>query len=249
VSAPTKTAFALTRTAVAEIRSADHVVEHERADRHNLASAINNPISVAHVGEEQVRLPHHWWPPPGLAYCALVGLGNTQLHPDSQIPGQSIALVRGLRIEDPYRLSVIPQLIPVSSGETHATNVAGPGWADRSHMPPRNKIEFLARRFRKGASGTFHDQGLEGASHHAVIPNVNMVDHLRVVWPRLSIDEKKLFDVASFGAFKDAVSIPGRVETTPVRYCFLDYQLLAIRPGLAPGWLAAHCAGGATTWC
>src|SRR6266568_4830042 len=29
---------------------------------------------------------------------------------------------------------------------------------------------------RKGASGTFHDQGLESASHHAVIPNVNMVD-------------------------------------------------------------------------
>ena len=26
---------------------------------------------------------------------------------------------------------------------------------------------------RKGASGTFYDKGLEGASHHAVIPNVN----------------------------------------------------------------------------
>ena len=48
---------------------------------------------------------------------------------------------------------------------------------------------------RKGASGSFHDKGLEGASHHAVIPNVNMVDNLREVWPRLSIDEKKLFDV------------------------------------------------------
>src|SRR6266700_2382118 len=48
---------------------------------------------------------------------------------------------------------------------------------------------------RKGASGSFHDRGLEGASHHAVIPNVNMVDHLREVWPRLSMDEKRLFDV------------------------------------------------------
>ncbi len=47
--------------------------------------------------------------------------------------------------------------------------------------------------FRKGASGSFHGKGLEGASHHAVIPNVNTVDNL--VWPRLSIDEKKLFDV------------------------------------------------------
>ena len=48
---------------------------------------------------------------------------------------------------------------------------------------------------RKGASGSFYDKGLEGASHHAVIPNVNTVDDLREVWPRLSIDEKKLFDV------------------------------------------------------
>jgi DNA topoisomerase-3 len=48
---------------------------------------------------------------------------------------------------------------------------------------------------RKGASGTFYDKGLEGASHHAVIPNVNTIDILREVWPRLSSDEKKLFDV------------------------------------------------------
>jgi len=48
---------------------------------------------------------------------------------------------------------------------------------------------------RKGASGTFYETGLEGASHHAVIPNVNTIDKLREVWPRLSSDEKKLFDV------------------------------------------------------
>ncbi len=48
---------------------------------------------------------------------------------------------------------------------------------------------------RKGAHGSFHDKGLEGASHHAVIPNVNTVYNLREVWPRLSMDEKKLFDV------------------------------------------------------
>src|SRR5437762_8164591 len=48
---------------------------------------------------------------------------------------------------------------------------------------------------RKGATGTFYDKGLAGASHHAVIPNVNTVDDLRAIWTRLSIDEKKLFDV------------------------------------------------------
>jgi DNA topoisomerase-3 len=48
---------------------------------------------------------------------------------------------------------------------------------------------------RKGANGTFHDKGLEGASHHAIIPNVNTIDNLREVWTHLSTDEKKLFDV------------------------------------------------------
>ena len=48
---------------------------------------------------------------------------------------------------------------------------------------------------RRGASGVFHDKGLAGASHHAVIPNVNTVERLREVWPRLSADERKLFDV------------------------------------------------------
>jgi DNA topoisomerase III len=48
---------------------------------------------------------------------------------------------------------------------------------------------------RRGASGTFHDKGLAGASHHAVIPNVNTVDTLREVWPRLSSNERRLFDV------------------------------------------------------
>src|ERR1700678_4416341 len=48
---------------------------------------------------------------------------------------------------------------------------------------------------RRGASGGFHDKGLHGASQHAVIPNVNTVDKLREIWPRLSLDEKELFDV------------------------------------------------------
>jgi DNA topoisomerase-3 len=48
---------------------------------------------------------------------------------------------------------------------------------------------------RKGASGAFYDKRLEGASHHAVIPNVNMIEKLQKVWSRLSSDEKKLFDV------------------------------------------------------
>ncbi len=48
---------------------------------------------------------------------------------------------------------------------------------------------------RRGASGSFNDRGLEGASHHAVIPNVNTIGDLPAIWPRLSPDERRLFDV------------------------------------------------------
>jgi len=48
---------------------------------------------------------------------------------------------------------------------------------------------------RRGASGAFHDKGLDGASHHAVIPNVNTVEALAEIWPRLSAEERRLFDV------------------------------------------------------
>ncbi len=48
---------------------------------------------------------------------------------------------------------------------------------------------------RRGASGCFSDKGLLGASHHAVIPNRNTIGTLREVWPRLSADERRLFDV------------------------------------------------------
>ena len=50
---------------------------------------------------------------------------------------------------------------------------------------------------RKGRHGAFHDKGLEGASHHAVVPNVNTIDELREIWPRLTPDEKKLFDAVA----------------------------------------------------
>ena len=50
---------------------------------------------------------------------------------------------------------------------------------------------------RRGAGSPFSDQGLAGASHHAVIPNVNTADSLREIWPRLSTDERRLFDVVA----------------------------------------------------
>ena len=92
---------------------------------------------------------------------------------------------------------------------------------------------------RRGASGSFYDKGLEGASHHAVIPNVNTVDDLREIWPRLSIDEKKLFDVIA-RAYLAAVMPDFRYRQTTAT---LDVRGFAFRAaGRQPidlGWRAA----------
>ena len=92
---------------------------------------------------------------------------------------------------------------------------------------------------RKGTSGSFYDKGLEGASHHAVIPNVNTVDHLREIWPRLSIDEKKLFDVIA-RAYLAAVMPDFRYQQTTAT---LDVRGFAFRvAGRQPidlGWREA----------
>lgn len=46
---------------------------------------------------------------------------------------------------------------------------------------------------RKGKSGHFCDKALEGVSHHAVIPNVNVLDDLESRLIRLTDDEKRLY--------------------------------------------------------
>src|SRR5213075_644810 len=75
--------------------------------------------------------------------------------------------------------------------------------------------------------------------HHAVIPNVNTVDDLREIWPRLSIDEKKLFDIIA-RAYLAAVMPDFRYRQTTAT---LDVRGCAFRAaGRQPidlGWRAA----------
>src|SRR5256884_8075560 len=92
---------------------------------------------------------------------------------------------------------------------------------------------------RKGASGSFYDKGLEGASHHAVIPNVNTVDNLREVWPRLSSDEKKLFDVIA-RAYLAALMPDFRYRQTTTTLDVRGFEFRAAgRQPIDPGWRAA----------
>src|ERR1700680_1929727 len=92
---------------------------------------------------------------------------------------------------------------------------------------------------RKGTSGTFYDKGLAGASHHAVIPNVNTVDDLREIWPRLSIDEKKLFDVIA-RAYLAAIMPDFRYRQTTATLDVSGFAFRATgRQPLDLGWRAA----------
>src|SRR5258707_11092050 len=92
---------------------------------------------------------------------------------------------------------------------------------------------------RRGASGSFYDKGLEGASHHAVIPNVNTIDKLREVWPRLSSDEKKLFDVIA-RAYLSALMPDFRYRQTSATLDVRGFEFRAAgRQPIDLGWRAA----------
>jgi DNA topoisomerase III len=55
------------------------------------------------------------------------------------------------------------------------------------------QLEIAPPVIRRGKSGHFCDKALEGVSHHAVVPNVNVLDDLETRLARLSEDEKRLF--------------------------------------------------------
>jgi DNA topoisomerase-3 len=54
-------------------------------------------------------------------------------------------------------------------------------------------LEIASPMIRRGKSGHFCDRAPEGISHHAVVPNVNILDDLESRLARLSDDEKRLF--------------------------------------------------------
>ncbi len=89
---------------------------------------------------------------------------------------------------------------------------------------------------RKGRNGSFHDKGLEGASHHAVIPNVNTIGDLGKIWPRLSSDEKKLFDAIA-RSYLASVMPDYRYRQTTVTLDVLGFGFRAAgRQPIEAGW-------------
>ncbi|MGN8119179.1 DNA topoisomerase [Labrys sp. 22185] len=52
---------------------------------------------------------------------------------------------------------------------------------------------------RTGKAGVYSDKGIAGASHHAIIPNVNLAERFAETVPQLAPDEKRLFDLIARG--------------------------------------------------
>ena len=92
---------------------------------------------------------------------------------------------------------------------------------------------------RKGRNGAFHDKGLEGASHHAIVPNVNRIGDLREVWLRLTADEKKLFDAVA-RSYLASVMPDYRYRQTTVTMDVRGFEFRATgRQPIEAGWRAA----------
>ena len=89
---------------------------------------------------------------------------------------------------------------------------------------------------RKGRNGAFHDKGLAGASHHAIVPNVNRIGDLGDIWPRLSQDEKRLFDAVARSYL--AAAMPDyRYRQTTVTLDVRGHEFRASgRQPIAAGW-------------
>lgn len=60
---------------------------------------------------------------------------------------------------------------------------------------PFGSVSYEEPTIRTGKSGVFSDKGLEGSSHHAIVPNVKTRSEWPTILPKLSADERKLFEL------------------------------------------------------
>jgi DNA topoisomerase III len=96
---------------------------------------------------------------------------------------------------------------------------------------------------RRGKSGHFHDKGLEGVSHHAVVPNVNVVADIEVRIARLTDDEKRLFALVC-RSYLAAVMPDYEYRQTTVLMDVSGHEFRTVgRIPLKAGWKAVYGFG------
>lgn len=87
--------------------------------------------------------------------------------------------------------------------------------AGLKNLSPFQNIPLGEPKIRTGKSGHFSDAALKGVSHHAIVPNKNTMDRIANIYPRLSSDEKKMFDLVASSYL--AILMPDYVyETTTI---------------------------------
>src|SRR3954454_6460103 len=104
-------------------------------------------------------------------------------------------------------------------------------------------LEVGAPVIRRGRSGHFHDKGLAGVAHHAVVPNVKVVADLEARPARLGEDEKRLFALVC-RSYLAAVMPDHEYRRTTVRMDVGGHEFRAVgRITLRAGWRAAYGRG------
>lgn len=89
---------------------------------------------------------------------------------------------------------------------------------------------------RTGKQGSFWDKGLEGCSHHALIPNVRTIGDLPSILPRLSEDERRMFDLVARACLA-AVMKDHEYRQTDVALILDGREFKATgRQTVEPGW-------------
>ena len=111
-------------------------------------------------------------------------------------------------------------------------------------IPSFSKYELGDPNIRVGNSGVFSDKKLEDISHHAVIPNVSKMNEIGKIYPTLSDNERKLFDLIC-GYYLASLDKP---------FCYQQTQMSAVlqdklfktsgRVVTDVGWRAPFALGG-----
>src|SRR3954451_11212461 len=104
-------------------------------------------------------------------------------------------------------------------------------------------LEVGAPVIRRGRSGHFHDKGLAGVAHHAVVPNVKVMADLEARLARLGEDEKRLFALVC-RSYLAAVMPDHEYRQTTVRMDVGGHEFRAVgRITLKAGWRGVYGLG------
>src|SRR4051812_24013476 len=104
-------------------------------------------------------------------------------------------------------------------------------------------LEGGAPVIRRGKRGHFHDEGLAGVAHHAVVPNVKVMADLEARVARLGEDEKRLFALVC-RSYLAAVMPDHEYRRTTARMDVGGHEFRAVgRITLRAGWRAVYGAG------